>query len=72
MRKTRLMRQVEEDQKGKLEVFLPVMVEELGFAGTADKLGLSTGTVKYWLGLCGYRSERRVVPVGVGESDGNG
>ena len=71
MQKTRLMLQVERDQQlGKLEDFLPGMVEERGFAGTSDKLGVSVGTVKYWLGQTGFRSERRVVPVGTANGAG--
>jgi len=59
VRKTKLMRQVEEQYKRPLEKLLPEMYNERGLPGMAAELGISKGTLWYWLLKFGI-SVRRV------------
>ncbi|MBI2867471.1 MAG: hypothetical protein HYX97_03940 [Chloroflexi bacterium] len=59
MRKTRLMKQVEERYQRPLEQLLPQMYNERGLPAMAEELGVSKGTLWYWLLKFGI-SVRRV------------
>ncbi len=59
MRKTKLMRAVEEKYKRPLEKLLPEMYNEKGLPGMAEELQISKGTLWYWLLKFGI-SVRRV------------
>ena len=47
--KTKLMKQVEERYGRPLERLLPEMYNELGLPGMSEELGISKGTLWYWL-----------------------
>ncbi len=49
MRKTRLMREVEEKYNQPLDRLLPVMYNQMGLPRMAEVLGVSRSTVWYWL-----------------------
>lgn len=49
VRKTRLMRQVEERYNQPLEKLLPAMYNQMGLPRMAEVLGVSKSTVWYWL-----------------------
>jgi transposase-like protein len=49
MRKTRLMRQVEERYHRPLEKLLAEMYNDMGLPAMAEELGVSRSTVWYWL-----------------------
>lgn len=49
IRKTKLMRQVEERCHRPLEKLLPEMYNELGLTATAQEMGVSKATLWYWL-----------------------
>lgn len=65
--KTRLMRQVEEQYGGRpLETLLPELYNRLGLPGMSEELGLSKGTLWYW--LLKYGVSVRRVALAPGES----
>lgn len=64
--KTRLMRQVEERYGRPLERLLPDLYNELGLPGMSEELGISKGTLWYW--LLKYNVSVRRVALGPGES----
>jgi len=66
VRKTRLMRQVEAQFGQPLEKLLPEMYNEMGLPAMAEKLGVSRGTVWYWLLKFGVSVQR--VALAPGES----
>ena len=47
--KTRLMKQVESKYGRPLEEVLPDLYNELGLPGMSEELGISKGTLWYWL-----------------------
>ena len=47
VRKTRLMKQVEDHYQRALEKLLPEMYNEKGLPAMADELGISRGTIWY-------------------------
>lgn len=49
MRKTRLMRRIEERYHRPLEKLLPEMYNEMGLPQMAEEMGVSRSTVWYWL-----------------------
>lgn len=49
MRKTRLMRKIEERYRRPLEKLLPEMYNEMGLPQMAEEMGVSRSTVWYWL-----------------------
>ncbi|MBI3953405.1 MAG: hypothetical protein HY330_02715 [Chloroflexi bacterium] len=64
LRKTRLMRQVEERYQRPLEKLLPEMYNEKGLPAMADELGISRGTLWYWLLKFGIHLRRVAVAPG--------
>lgn len=60
------MRQVEERYQRPLEKLLPEMYNEKGLPAMADELGISRGTLWYWLLKFGIHLRR--VAVAPGES----
>lgn len=64
VRKTRLMRQVEEKYQRPLEKLLPEMYNEKGLPAMADELGISRGTLWYWLLKFGIHLRRVAVAPG--------
>ena len=64
--KTRLMRQVEDRYGQSLERLLPELYNELGLPGMSQELGISKGTLWYW--LLKYGVSVRRVALGPGES----
>ena len=64
VRKTRLMRQVEERYQRPLEKLLPEMYNEKGLPAMADELGISRGTLWYWLLKFGIHLRRVAVAPG--------
>ena len=64
VRKTRLMRQVEEKYKRPLERLLPEKYNEKGLPGMAEEMGISKGTLWYWLLKFNIKVERRAVAPG--------
>ncbi|MBI4236249.1 MAG: hypothetical protein HY688_02685 [Chloroflexi bacterium] len=64
--KTRLMRQVEERYGQPLERLLPQLYNEMGLPGMAQELGISKGTLWYWLLKYGVSVHR--VALAPGES----
>lgn len=59
VRKTKLMRDVEERFQRPLERLLPDMVNQHGLSHAASELGISTPTMSYWMLKLGM-SYRRV------------
>lgn len=49
MRKTKLMRQVEESHRQPMEQLLPAMINDRGLTATALAFGVSKATVGYWV-----------------------
>ena len=49
MRKTRLMRRVEDRYHRPLEKLLPEMYNEMGLPLMAEEMGVSRSTIWYWL-----------------------
>ncbi len=49
MRKTRLMKKIEERYRRPLEKLLPEMYNEMGLPQMAEEMGVSRSTVWYWL-----------------------
>lgn len=66
MRKTKLMRSVEEKYKRPLEKLLPEMYNEKGLPGMAEELQISKGTLWYWMLKFGIHVRR--VAIAPGES----
>ena len=61
VRKTKLMRQVEERYQRPLEKLLPELYNEKGLPAMADELGISRGTLWYWLLKFGIQLRRVAV-----------
>jgi hypothetical protein len=59
VRKTKLMRDVEERFQRPLERLLPELVNQYGLSQAATEIGVSTSTVSYWMLKLGV-SYRRV------------
>ena len=57
-RKTKLMQRVEKEHQRPLERLLPEMVNEYGLSTTAEELGVSKGTLGYWLLKLGINVRR--------------
>lgn len=49
MRKTRLMKKIEDHYRRPLEKLLPEMYNEMGLPQMAEEMGVSRSTVWYWL-----------------------
>lgn len=49
MRKTRLMKKIEEKYHRPLEKLLPEMYNELGLPAMSEQMGVSRSTLWYWL-----------------------
>ena len=49
LKKTRLMREVEEKYERPLEQLLPELYNERGLPAMAEEMGISKGTLWYWL-----------------------
>ena len=64
VRKSKLMRQVEERFGEPLESLLPKMFNERGWAGTAVALGISKPSVGYWMLKLGIRVKMVVLEPG--------
>ena len=64
--KTKLMRQVEEQYGSPLETLLPELYNRLGLPGMSEEMGISKGTLWYW--LLKYNVSVRRVALGPGES----
>ena len=64
VRKTRLMRQVEDHYQRPLEKLLPEMYNEKGLPAMADELGISRGTLWYWLLKFGIHLRRVAIAPG--------
>jgi hypothetical protein len=58
VRKTKLMREVEERFQRPLERLLPEMVNQHGLSHAASELGVSTSTTSYWMLKLGIRYRR--------------
>ena len=58
IRKTRLMRQVEEKFQRPLEKLLPELVNQHGLSHAASELGVSPATLGYWMLKMGIRYRR--------------
>ncbi|MBI2847067.1 MAG: hypothetical protein HYX82_04210 [Chloroflexi bacterium] len=65
-RKSRLMRQIEERYQKPLERLLPEMYNEKGLPGMAQEMGISKGTLWYWLLRFGVNVRR--IALAPGES----
>ena len=61
MRKTKLMRGVEERFQRPLERLVPEMVNQHGLSHAADELGVSPATLGYWMLKLGIRYRRVAV-----------
>ena len=57
-KKTRLMRQVEDQHHRPLEKLLPEMYNEMGLTSMAEELGVNRSTLYYWLLRYGVRLQR--------------
>ena len=64
VRKTRLMRGVEERYDRPLEQLLPQMYNEKGLPAMATELGVSKGTLWYWLLKFGINVRRIAIAPG--------
>ena len=58
MRKTKLMRDVEERFQRPIEKLVPEMVNQYGMSSSATELGVSTATLGYWMLKLGIRYRR--------------
>jgi|TARA_B100000315_G_C14082588_1_gene365553 hypothetical protein len=58
MRKSKLMRQVEERYHRPLEKLLPEMYNDMGLPGMAEEMDISRSTVYYWLLRFGISMQR--------------
>lgn len=63
-RKTKLMRQVEDQTGQPLERLLPNMINEIGMTQAAQELGISKATIGYWMLKMGIHVERVAVMPG--------
>ena len=61
MRKTKLMRDVEERFQRPLERLVPEMVNQHGLSHAAGELGVSPATLGYWMLKLGIRYRRVAV-----------
>ena len=61
VRKTKLMKGVEEKFQRPLETLLPDMVNEHGLSHAASELGVSAATLSYWMLKLGIRYRRVAV-----------
>ena len=58
VRRTKLMRRVEDRFQRPLETLVPEMVNEHGLSHAADELGVSPATLGYWMLKMGSRDRR--------------
>ena len=58
IKKTRLMRSVEEKHGRLLEHLVPELVNEVGMSHAADQLGVSPATLGYWMLKMGIQYRR--------------
>ncbi|MFQ6029356.1 MAG: hypothetical protein ACE5Q6_17915 [Dehalococcoidia bacterium] len=58
VRKTKLMRQVEDKAQRPLETLLPELVNQLGLSHAAAELGVSPATLGYWMLKMGIQYRR--------------
>ncbi len=58
IRKTKLMRDVEERYQRPVENLVPEMVNQQGLSAAAAELGVSTATLGYWMLKLGIRYRR--------------
>jgi len=58
VRKTKLMRQVEEKAQRPLETLLPELVNQMGLSHAAAELGVSPATLGYWMLKMGIQYRR--------------
>ena len=58
VRRTKLMRRVEDRFQRPLETLVPEMVNEHGLSHAADELGVSPATLGYWMLKMGIRYRR--------------
>lgn len=65
-RKSKLMRQIEERYQKPLERLLPEMYNEKGLPGMSNEMGISKGTIWYWLLRFGVNVRR--IALAPGES----
>ena len=66
IKKTKLMRSVEEKQGRSLEHLVPELVNEIGMSRAASQLGVSPATLGYWMLKMGIQYRR--VALADGES----
>ncbi|MEK7848669.1 MAG: hypothetical protein AAB270_07070 [Chloroflexota bacterium] len=64
MRKTRLMRRVEDRYHRPLEKLLPEMYNEMGLPLMAEEMGVSRSTIWYWLLRYGVNLRRVALAAG--------
>ncbi len=58
IKKTKLMRSVEEKQGRPLETLVPDLVNQLGMSRAATQLGVSPATLGYWMLKMGIQYRR--------------
>ena len=58
VRRTKLMRQVEDKFQRPLETLVPELVNQHGLSHAADELGVSPATLSYWMLKMGIRYRR--------------
>ena len=58
VRRTKLMRQVEDKFQRPLETLVPELVNQHGLSHAADELGVSPATLGYWMLKMGIRYRR--------------
>ena len=58
VRRTKLMRQVEDKFQRPLETLVPELVNQHGLSHAADELGVSPATLGYWMLKMGIRCRR--------------
>lgn len=66
IKKTKLMRNVEEQQGRPLEQLVPELVNQIGMSRAAQQLGVSPATLGYWMLKMGIQYRR--VALADGES----
>ena len=66
IKKTKLMRSVEEKQGRSLELLVPELVNQIGMSRAASQLGVSPATLGYWMLKMGIQYRR--VALADGES----
>ena len=66
MRKSKVMLAAEERVGEPLETYLPRAITEMGITGTCEAMGISTGTIGYWLNKFDVVTFR--VAIGPGEA----